>query len=197
MFCCYLWFSNSCYHFFPFNKFQQDFKNDKEYLLADMRQMLLTGKVNKKTHHASITDDSLVDYDVNPQKKNCIITIPCQQVLSLCLEWYVETFGHYTCTLHFFFLLLSSLNQLQCWALLTSPWQYQEDESSPRPPQPQTQPATPAPTPLHWAPHPSTRTGDQQWCPSSYFKRTRSKFRTYTDGNNFIHVKTTCCLKMI
>lgn len=37
--------------------FQQDFKNDKEYLLADMRQMLLTGKVNikYKTLHAFIT----------------------------------------------------------------------------------------------------------------------------------------------
>lgn len=27
------------------NFFQQDFKNDKDYLSADMRQMLLTGKV--------------------------------------------------------------------------------------------------------------------------------------------------------
>lgn len=30
----------------PCTYFQQDFKNDKEYLSAEMRQMLLTGKVN-------------------------------------------------------------------------------------------------------------------------------------------------------
>lgn len=34
--------------FFPSKFYQQDFKNDKEYLSTEMRQLLLTGKVNKK-----------------------------------------------------------------------------------------------------------------------------------------------------